>query len=339
MFDHIDFTIINEEGVRFTNGSFISSAAMSNLLYQPAPGSQMTDISFDDYTKHINPEKSSDYYIDGVIHLLEAFPVTDIIRSSYCRLLSFGWAQSGPRYYTKRTNAFSYLLLYTLSGDGLFEYGGERYELHAGDGFLIDCRQPHLYKTLDRQWEHIDIHLVGPMLDPVYEEYSRSRKPVFHESVNGSFMDDLEKIASLQSRKSPYKDYQMAGLLYSLFVRLLSASTPQSSGRHAVDESLQSLIVYIDSHYTEKLSLDFMSRYSGISKYYLSREFHRYTGFSPIEYLIQLRISRAEILLLRTTIPIARIAEQVGIPNIQHFSKLFRRVTGLSPRGYRSSVQ
>ena len=82
----------------------------------------------------------------------------------------------------------------------------------------------------------------------------------------------------------------MAGLLYNLFTRLLAASAPQSTGSRAVDESLQSLIRYIDSHYAEKLSLDFLSRFSGISKYYLSREFHRYTGFSPIEYLIHLRI-------------------------------------------------
>ena len=44
------------------------------------------------------------------------------------------------------------------------------------------------------------------------------------------------------------------------------------------------------------------------------------------------------MMLIQTTIPIARIAEQVGIPNVQHFSKLFRRVTGKSPREYRASV-
>jgi AraC-like DNA-binding protein len=80
-----------------------------------------------------------------------------------------------------------------------------------------------------------------------------------------------------------------------------------------------------------------MSKFSGISKYYLSREFKKYTGFSPNDYLIQLRVDHAKYLLLSTTLPANKISHIVGIHDMNNFNNLFKRKTGITPGKYRSS--
>ncbi len=293
----------------------------------------------DKILREINPDTSSDYLIDGLMRTLPIFPVTDAVTDHYCWLQSFGWADSGPAYFTRRVNAQSYLLMFTVSGSGILEYEGERYELGDGDGFFIDCRRPHYYRTCGNQWEHVDMHFTGPMIDPVYAEYNRSSKPVFHQPLSGDLLDDVEELALLLDRGAPCRDFQAAGIIYRIAVRLLAGSVPAAACGSAVTENLQYLIRYIDRHYPEKLTLDFLSRFSGISKYYLSREFHRYTGFPPNEYIIRQRIGAARIFLETTTDSVSRIAELVGIPNVQHFSRQFKRVCGVSPREYRAAAK
>ncbi len=330
MFENIHFLTVTDEEIR-------SFAFDSLFPPSSAPDFDSMEVA-QTIQSEINPARSSDYNIDGLIHILPVFPATDPVRKSYCWIQSFGWAESGPTYYTRRENATSYMILFTISGGGLLEYDGNRYELHEGDGFFIDCRKPHFYRTLEDRWEHLDLHILGPMLGPVYAEYARSRPPVFHESLTGPLMTKLEAVAHLMDYSVPARDFRMAGMLFDIATGLLSQSAPQTTGETALTDNLQYLIRYIDRHYADKMTLDFLSRFSGISKYYLSREFHRYTGFSPNEYIIRQRISGAQELLWRTNEPIATIAERVGIPNVQHFSKLFRRVTGMSPREYRNGA-
>jgi len=67
--------------------------------------------------------------------------------------------------------------------------------------------------------------------------------------------------------------------------------------------------------------------------------FRSTVGAAPLAYLQQLRLDKAKRLLLEGDLGIAEIAEKVGYPDPFHFSRLFRRYAGLSPRNYRESVR
>ena len=93
----------------------------------------------------------------------------------------------------------------------------------------------------------------------------------------------------------------------------------------------------MNSNYTQDLSLDFLSKFSNISKYYLTREFKKYTGFTPYNYLISLRIDAAKKLLCTTNIPISQVGEAVGINDINNFINLFKKRTGTTPALFRNT--
>lgn len=287
----------------------------------------------------VNPVESSDFKLDWTLRFLPVFPVTEAFMKQYCWVQSFSVAESGPAYFTSRANAHSFLLMVTIGGSGILECGGKEFLLEEGDVFYIDCRKPHAYRTRGDRWEHIDLHMEGPMLEKLYAEYTAETSIVFRESLSGVFMDRIEAIAALLDRGAPLREYRMAGQLFDLAVYIMTRTVPSAGREHSVDESLRYLVRYIDLHYSEKLTLDSLSRFSGLSKYYLCREFRRYTGFSPNDYIIRQRINVARQLLGSTALPAAHIAERVGIPNVEHFSKQFRRVTGMSPREYRATAQ
>ena len=104
----------------------------------------------------------------------------------------------------------------------------------------------------------------------------------------------------------------------------------------ALPKNIRYLIKYMDSNFTQPLTLDFLSDFAGVSKYYLSREFKKYTGFSPNDYLITLRVNKAKSLLTNTTLPAVKIAHEVGIYDSNNFTNLFKRKTGMTPIQYRN---
>ena len=93
---------------------------------------------------------------------------------------------------------------------------------------------------------------------------------------------------------------------------------------------------YLEQHYAEPITLDFLSQRFKVSSSYLSHLFKDETKFSPIQYLNRLRIGEAQSLLMTTNQSITQIAIAVGYENITYFSLAFTKATGISPSAYRT---
>lgn len=82
-------------------------------------------------------------------------------------------------------------------------------------------------------------------------------------------------------------------------------------------------------------SLDLFAHRAGISPERLRKRFRAALGVPPGEWLLQLRLRNAQNLLLSTSLAVGAVAQQVGMPDPFHFSRMFRRHLGCSPRTYR----
>ena len=92
---------------------------------------------------------------------------------------------------------------------------------------------------------------------------------------------------------------------------------------------------YLDEHYTEKIALDYLSEHFFINKFYLSKIFKEIYGMTVNNYLISKRITRAKQLLRFTDMTVDEVGVVVGIGDANYFSRIFRKVEGISPREYR----
>lgn len=94
---------------------------------------------------------------------------------------------------------------------------------------------------------------------------------------------------------------------------------------------------YISAHYADDLSLDDVAGHACLSPVYFSRLFKQATGTGFVQYLTALRVNRAIDLLENTSLPAGAVAEQVGYRSLSYFSKVFKKHTGHTPRGYRNA--
>jgi AraC-like DNA-binding protein len=79
-----------------------------------------------------------------------------------------------------------------------------------------------------------------------------------------------------------------------------------------------------------------MAALVGRSRSYVLKLFRRHLGISAKRHVINRQLREARELLLSTTLPVAEVGRAVGLSDPYHFSKLFRRHVGLSPRAFRA---
>lgn len=92
---------------------------------------------------------------------------------------------------------------------------------------------------------------------------------------------------------------------------------------------------FINKHYCEDISLEKAAEHLGLSASYFSRLFSKETGESFIDYVIRLRVGLAKELLKTTKYKVYEVSEMVGYDNPHYFSRIFKKVTGVSPAEYK----
>lgn len=93
---------------------------------------------------------------------------------------------------------------------------------------------------------------------------------------------------------------------------------------------------YLRNHSAQQVSIGQLSADLGVSQSHLTRQFSVERGESPGEYLTRIRIGEAKKLLAETDMRIFEVADEVGYESAEHFSRLFKRMVGVTPRHYRS---
>lgn len=120
-------------------------------------------------------------------------------------------------------------------------------------------------------------------------------------------------------------------LIWDVFLMLRSHAANQSSP----DETVSKCIDIFSQHYSQRISLDSLSKKLSITKQGLIQKFKKQTGVTPMVYLSGIRLDRSKQLLKNTDLPITEIARQCGFENVYYFSSHFKKQTGISPTDYR----
>jgi AraC family transcriptional regulator len=94
---------------------------------------------------------------------------------------------------------------------------------------------------------------------------------------------------------------------------------------------------YIEDNFNRNVGLEELANLTGLSRSWFARGFRGSTGVAPYSFILQIRVRRAKELLLDHKTPIATIATLVGFADQSHFTKIFRRYAGATPREWREA--
>ena len=263
---------------------------------------------------------------------------SDFARTNLIHLQEIGSLQALRPHTSQRENLSSYLVFLVLEGSGTLSYQNRSFPLSKGDCVFLDCRNPYSHRSSDNLWQLKWAHFYGPNLNGIYDKYTqRGGRPCFHAHDPASFENTLDELYSIADSSSYIKDMKIYEKLSSLLTLLMEESWNPDLTRkqHAKKQNLQNIKDYIDSHYQEKITLDTLSEQFFINKYYLTRVFKEQFGVPVVSYLIQVRITHAKRLLRFTDHSIERIGQECGIGDANYFTRIFRKVEGVTPGGYR----
>lgn len=122
--------------------------------------------------------------------------------------------------------------------------------------------------------------------------------------------------------------------IFEEMLRMMDLAQQDAAGSHAVEIAEQTE-AYIRNHYTEALTNTVLAEALHFHYNYLTRCMKRVYGLTPMEYLTDYRLEQAKLLLLKTEIPIAAIADRTGFESTAYFSRRFAHKVGISPLRYR----
>ncbi len=135
----------------------------------------------------------------------------------------------------------------------------------------------------------------------------------------------------------PDRRAECEALALKLLCQLAADSIGNDLELGAKENKLDSIIEFISEHYSEVITLDMLSDMAGLNKSYLTRIFKRKTGYTPIDYLIKIRLACAQDLLVNTSLTVTKISVACGFSNPSYFISHFREKVGMTPERYRKT--
>ena len=145
-------------------------------------------------------------------------------------------------------------------------------------------------------------------------------------------------IRELKLCRADYEDL-LACYLRMLLINLhrLDPKETQVHARHLAGD-MDTAMQYFHEKYNTPISIEKYASEHGMSAGWFIRCFREYTGISPAQYILSLRISNAQTLLKTTDFNITEIAAIVGYENPLYFSRIFKKQNGVSPSEYRKQI-
>ncbi len=259
-------------------------------------------------------------------------------REGLVHLQEIGKLQALRRHISRREKLDSYLFFMVESGAGTLTYQGVQHFLRAGDCVFISCIDAYAHETSDDFWHLRWIHFNGPQMPMVYDKYcERGGKPIFRPQNIDPFVKVFQTLYETASSGDYIRDMRINEGLNALLTLLMQESWQADAENISPKrKDLVSIKEYLHKHHTEKISLDELAERFFINKYYLTRIFKEQFGTSINQYLLQLRITSAKRALRFTDDTVEEIGYQCGLGAPHYFSRMFKKMEGISPSEFRA---
>lgn len=226
-----------------------------------------------------------------------------------------------------------------LKGEGTVLHNGESFSVSEGDTVIINSNCLHGILSMEKKITFR--YLIVDRSFCVANGFDTS-SAAFNTKVRDEEVFALMKELAMLCDEGEDIPYRIASIrctvLNMLLILLKKHSTPTDGTALAERSSIyvKQALEYIRASFDRDISLDNVAEFVGVNKCYLSREFHKFTGYSFVEYLNRLRCKAAQKLLAEGKMNVCEVGVACGFRNKSYFAKTFRRYVGMSPGEYRS---
>jgi AraC family transcriptional regulator of arabinose operon len=274
--------------------------------------------------------------------------------------VSLGITQANNNYKLQQENNHCHTLIYCLSGAGKLAYQGKERVIERGDLVIINPNAAFTF-TLNKTHGSVKSHsqsekqLISRDIKAAdnvvyWINFTGTLAPDFaerllmkmdsgkaHVGVLKTIVSDFDHLLALGARGYTATNVihavhilQQALSFLALQLRLTMFNNSSSFDLEAVEALMRNSL-------HQDLILDTLAHYSQLSKFHFAKKFKELTDSSPIQHFINMKIQHACLQLDNSDIAIKDIASDLGYSDPYYFSRLFKKLVGISPKQYRDS--
>jgi len=258
-------------------------------------------------------------------------------KEHYLYVQEVGTLTSIEPHISQRQNLSSFLFMVITDGEGTLTYKGVTRTIKAGDCVWIDCRESYSHESSTHNpWTLMWVHFYGRTAPDFYKYYLEQEFQYIFTPRNISvFTDCLTFLYQIQENREAFMELNANKCLTDIITFCFIENSPASWKDNSIHDKLRQIRNYIEMHSGEKIDLDILSSQFFISKFHLSREFHKAFGITVSSEITNKRISHAKSMLRFTNSSVEEIGNACGFGDAGYFIKVFKKMENLTPLEYR----
>lgn len=244
---------------------------------------------------------------------------------------------------------------YLLEGSILYKTNHHEFILHEGDGIFINSGVLHYLHPMEPvekvrlQSQFFDKSFLagsfGSIFDikyvaPVQEQKQLDALPLYKtDSKNSGFLSKLREGAELSQKGGTFFELRLRNLFSELWETVydwaMDKQQEENTYNSLEDERLKDMLSYIQEHYSEKTAVSDIASTIHISERECYRLFRNNLGMTPVEFIVSLRLQKAQELLIYTDKSVLEVAVETGFGTSSYFGKIFKQYHHITPGDYR----
>lgn len=231
----------------------------------------------------------------------------------------------------------TYMIYFVKSGSGTLETRGKKYTLSANDAFIVPPNELSIQTAdSDKPWELCFFAFSGDRTKKILDKTFFKNDIISVSLKDGAIADDIINAAVYLNNNS-HSEFTALEYLFRFF-SYFDASKPLVAINDFDDENryVSEIKKYVQSNYLEPIKISDISDRLNVNRSHLYRIFKSETGMGVEDYIINVRMNHARVLLVDTELPVATVSTMVGYKNYTTFFKRFKQTTGLTPLEFRN---
>lgn len=251
--------------------------------------------------------------------------------------MGFGYYKQASSHEMLRRTHDDYLMIYCLDGRGELIAENHTTIIQAGDLIILPRGVAHEYRASQKSpWTIYWVHFSGKKAQEFIDYLAVDTKShTVNLGVHARLVTDFESL--LESGQTSYNltAFIHASNLMRQLLTQVAQLQPLAKQQASESFNLDHIHSLMQASVHEQLDLDTLAESVSLSKFHFIKKYKDLTGTTPINHFIHLKIEKACYLLDATTKPISEISFAVGYEDAYYFSRIFKKVMGISPSHYR----
>jgi len=221
-------------------------------------------------------------------------------------------------------------LVYIVSGSAVFSYHKDKFTARQGDIVFLEKGSSYTTRANGSGYSYILISFDIERLD--------KKLPFAH--IIGNFPNTFQLFMTMEKiwfSKGICYNLEVRELIYRLLAYLIRHNVDTENLQEATYRNIRTTVDYMSEYYEKQINIEILAGIAGYSPSYYRKKFKEIFKCPPIDYLNEMRVEKAKILLKSKVFSQKEIAEICGFSNVYYFSKMFKKITGITPKGFSQS--